>query len=177
MVEKNKEKRNKLFISFECETLKAENDAQDHIRRYLPNLIGCDAVVNIGTMKIRGLDFNSEEDQTGKNHVCIREVEKKKIDAELFIAGSATSCQSEIDIKCRLSDDHVPSSSKNEFKHSSLLGSRKQEYNNPEEDMIRQLLVEELQTEGIAANILFNKWEDSSSGWRIRKQVSKCTEE
>ena len=61
MVEKSKEKHNKLFISFECETLKADKQAKDHISRYLPHLIGHEAVVNIGTMKIRGLNFDSDD--------------------------------------------------------------------------------------------------------------------
>ena len=34
----------KVFLSFECETLKADKDAEDHIAKYMPNLCGLDAV-------------------------------------------------------------------------------------------------------------------------------------
>eukprot|EP00252_Welwitschia_mirabilis_P018195 TRINITY_DN40458_c0_g1_i1.p1 TRINITY_DN40458_c0_g1~~TRINITY_DN40458_c0_g1_i1.p1 ORF type:complete len:239 (-),score=51.47 TRINITY_DN40458_c0_g1_i1:169-885(-) len=63
MVEKNKERSRKLSVSFECDTLKAEKDAEIHINRYLPHLVGYDAIVNIGIMKIRGLDFDLKADE------------------------------------------------------------------------------------------------------------------
>lgn len=34
----------KVLLSFECETLKADKDAEDHIAKYMPNLCGLDAV-------------------------------------------------------------------------------------------------------------------------------------
>jgi len=34
----------KVLLSFECETLKADKDAEDHITKYMPNLCGLDAV-------------------------------------------------------------------------------------------------------------------------------------
>ena len=34
----------KVLLSFECETLKADKDAEDHIIKYMPNLRGLDAV-------------------------------------------------------------------------------------------------------------------------------------
>lgn len=50
----------KVSISFECETLKADEAAEDHIKKFMPKLSGMDAVVNIGKMKIVGLDFEAE---------------------------------------------------------------------------------------------------------------------
>lgn len=43
MVEQEQEK-NKIAVSFECETLKAEKVAEDHIKQYMPKLAGLDAV-------------------------------------------------------------------------------------------------------------------------------------
>jgi hypothetical protein len=34
----------KVLVSFECETLKADKAAEEHISRYMPNLCGLDAV-------------------------------------------------------------------------------------------------------------------------------------
>lgn len=36
--------KNKIVVSFECETLKADKAAEDHIRRFMPKLAGLDAV-------------------------------------------------------------------------------------------------------------------------------------
>ncbi|KAF5799811.1 hypothetical protein HanXRQr2_Chr07g0308801 [Helianthus annuus] len=54
-----KHQKNKIVISFECETLKADEAAEEHVRRFMPKLTGLDAVVNIGKMSITGLDFNT----------------------------------------------------------------------------------------------------------------------
>jgi len=155
MVEKSKEKHNKLFISFECETLKADKQAKDHINRYLPHLIGHEAVVNIGTMKIRGLIFDSDDHQTSKTST----LKSKDMD------------QVENNLKCRLSHCPVESNSTDDHKFSELLGNNNQESSNPDEAVIRQLLAEELQADSISANILENKWQHSSSGWRIKNKV------
>jgi hypothetical protein len=173
MVEKSKEKHNKLFVSFECETLKADKQAKDHIHRYLPHLIGHEAVVNIGTMKIRGLNFDSDDHQTNKTST----LKSKDTDAELFITGSASSCQPENSLKCGLSHCPAESSSTYDQKFLELLGNNNQEASNPDEAVIRQLLAEELQADGNSANIPENKWQHSSSGWRIKKKVLHCTEE
>ncbi|ESW23285.1 hypothetical protein PHAVU_004G033900 [Phaseolus vulgaris] len=58
-----KDGKKRIVVSFECETLKADKAAEDHIRKFLPKLAGLDAVVNIGKMKISGLDFGAEEDE------------------------------------------------------------------------------------------------------------------
>ncbi|GMH27013.1 hypothetical protein Nepgr_028856 [Nepenthes gracilis] len=55
-----KHQKNKISISFECETLKADKEAEDHIRKFMPKLAGMDAVVNIGRMMIDGLNFEAE---------------------------------------------------------------------------------------------------------------------
>ncbi|KAD7479479.1 hypothetical protein R6Q59_008306 [Mikania micrantha] len=55
-----KHQKNKIKISFECETLKADEAAEEHIRRFMPKLTGMDAVVNMGKMSITGLDFKAE---------------------------------------------------------------------------------------------------------------------
>ncbi|KAJ0817991.1 hypothetical protein HanPI659440_Chr00c04g0711881 [Helianthus annuus] len=55
-----KHQKNKIVISFECETLKADEAAEEHVRRFMPKLTGLDAVVNIGKMSITGLDFDAE---------------------------------------------------------------------------------------------------------------------
>ncbi|XP_057481299.1 uncharacterized protein LOC130768293 isoform X2 [Actinidia eriantha] len=52
--------KSKISISFECETLKADKAAEDHIRQFMPKLAGMDAVVNVGRMSIAGLDFEAE---------------------------------------------------------------------------------------------------------------------
>lgn len=36
--------KRKIMVSFECETLKAERAAEDHIRQFMPKLAGMDAV-------------------------------------------------------------------------------------------------------------------------------------
>ncbi|GAV65714.1 hypothetical protein CFOL_v3_09228 [Cephalotus follicularis] len=67
MVEE-KQGKNKILVSFECETLKAEKAAEDHIRLYMPKLVGQDAaVVNVGRMSISGLNFDAEEDDLKQN--------------------------------------------------------------------------------------------------------------
>jgi hypothetical protein len=43
MVEQ-RERKNKIFVSFVCETLKAEKAAEDHIRQFMPKLAGLNAV-------------------------------------------------------------------------------------------------------------------------------------
>ncbi|XP_059073061.1 uncharacterized protein LOC131076211 isoform X2 [Cryptomeria japonica] len=164
MVAKNKEKNNELFISFECETLKAEKDAEDHINRYLPHLIGQEAVVNIGTMKIQGLNFNSDDNQADM-------LEDKELDTGLPVTGSVITFKLEKDYKYEQPDCSVGSNMANDYDLSNLLGVCKQKSTNPEEDMIRQILAEELQAEGVTGNIPENKWEDSSLGWKIKKQV------
>jgi len=40
----HKQTRNKISVSFECELLKADTAAEDHIRKFLPKLVGMDAV-------------------------------------------------------------------------------------------------------------------------------------
>ncbi|KAG6660229.1 uncharacterized protein LOC122303094 isoform X2 [Carya illinoinensis] len=60
MVE-HKDGKNKILVSFACETLKAEKAAEEHIRQFMPKLAGLDVVVNIGPMSIAGLDFGAEE--------------------------------------------------------------------------------------------------------------------
>lgn len=35
---------NKILLSFDCETLKADKAAEDHIRQFMPKLAGLDAV-------------------------------------------------------------------------------------------------------------------------------------
>ncbi|KAH9603266.1 hypothetical protein KSS87_015924 [Heliosperma pusillum] len=54
----------KILVSFECESLKADKAAEDHIRQFMPKLTGMDAVVNIGKMVIKGLDFEEEDEET-----------------------------------------------------------------------------------------------------------------
>ncbi|XP_062151094.1 uncharacterized protein LOC133859636 isoform X3 [Alnus glutinosa] len=51
MVEQ-RERKNKIFVSFVCETLKAEKAAEDHIRQFMPKLAGLNAI---------GMDFEAEE--------------------------------------------------------------------------------------------------------------------
>ena len=36
--------KNKIMVSFDCETLKAEKAAEDHIKHFMPKLAGLDAV-------------------------------------------------------------------------------------------------------------------------------------
>ncbi|KAH0849204.1 hypothetical protein HID58_091448 [Brassica napus] len=55
--------KKKVSVSFECETLKADQAAEDHIRQFMPKLAGLDAVINIGPMKITGLDFAAVKEE------------------------------------------------------------------------------------------------------------------
>ncbi|KAK1352378.1 Tubulin glycylase [Heracleum sosnowskyi] len=55
--------KRKVYVSFDCETLKAEGAAEDHIRKFMPKLAGMDAVVNIGPMSITGLEFDKEDEE------------------------------------------------------------------------------------------------------------------
>ncbi|CAA0820273.1 Unknown protein [Striga hermonthica] len=59
MVEE-KHGKNKVTVFFECETLKSEKAADDHLQKFMPKLVGMDAVVNIGRMAIEGLDFDAD---------------------------------------------------------------------------------------------------------------------
>eukprot|EP00262_Sarcandra_glabra_P016696 TRINITY_DN5526_c0_g1_i1.p1 TRINITY_DN5526_c0_g1~~TRINITY_DN5526_c0_g1_i1.p1 ORF type:complete len:202 (-),score=40.80 TRINITY_DN5526_c0_g1_i1:43-648(-) len=61
MVEQ-KHGKHEIMVSFECEMLKAEKAAEEHIRQFMPNIAGLDAVVNIGRMSIAGLDFEAEDE-------------------------------------------------------------------------------------------------------------------
>lgn len=36
--------KSKVSVSFECETLKADKAAEDHLRKFMPKLVGMDAV-------------------------------------------------------------------------------------------------------------------------------------
>ncbi|KAL2552261.1 hypothetical protein Fot_05880 [Forsythia ovata] len=58
-----KHPKDRVSVSFECETLKAENAAEEHIQKFMPKLVGMDAVVNIGPMCITGIDFEAEAEQ------------------------------------------------------------------------------------------------------------------
>lgn len=58
-----KKTQNNFSVCFSCETLKAEKAAEDHIKQFMPKLVGMDAVVNIGKMTITGLDFEEEEER------------------------------------------------------------------------------------------------------------------
>lgn len=44
MVEDKHGKNQSILVNFECETLKAEDAAEEHIRKFMPNLSGLDAV-------------------------------------------------------------------------------------------------------------------------------------
>ncbi|KAL2532035.1 hypothetical protein Adt_05386 [Abeliophyllum distichum] len=58
-----KHPKDRVSVSFECETLKAENAAEEHIQKFMPKLVGMDAVVNIGPMSITGINFEAEAEQ------------------------------------------------------------------------------------------------------------------
>ncbi|XP_021905226.1 uncharacterized protein LOC110820127 isoform X2 [Carica papaya] len=57
-----KQGEKKISVFFECETLKSEKAAEEHIRKFMPKLAGLDAVVNVGRMSISGLDFEEDTD-------------------------------------------------------------------------------------------------------------------
>jgi hypothetical protein len=44
MVEDKQRKNQSILLNFGCETLKADDAAEEHIRKYMPNLAGLDAV-------------------------------------------------------------------------------------------------------------------------------------
>lgn len=45
MIEEKHGKR-KVSVRFECETLKSDEAAEDHLRKFMPKLVGMDAVGN-----------------------------------------------------------------------------------------------------------------------------------
>lgn len=45
-----KHQKSKIVVSFECETLKAEEAAEDHIKKFMPKLSGLDAVGNLSCL-------------------------------------------------------------------------------------------------------------------------------
>ncbi|VAH88979.1 unnamed protein product [Triticum turgidum subsp. durum] len=55
----------KVLVSFECETLKADKAAEEHISKYMPNLCGLDAVVNTGKMSISGINLDEDDEPSG----------------------------------------------------------------------------------------------------------------
>uniref|UniRef100_A0A0D3FFA0 Uncharacterized protein n=1 Tax=Oryza barthii TaxID=65489 RepID=A0A0D3FFA0_9ORYZ len=58
---------NRKFSLFECETLKADKAAEEHISKYMPNLKGLDAVVNIGKMSISGINLDEDDEPSCDN--------------------------------------------------------------------------------------------------------------
>ncbi|THU74599.1 hypothetical protein C4D60_Mb04t35080 [Musa balbisiana] len=78
--------KQKISVSFECETLKADNAAEEHLKSYMPNLVGLCAVgsyaeslqseqpkslspsfltrFNVGQMSISGLDFKGDKESS-----------------------------------------------------------------------------------------------------------------
>lgn len=44
MVEEKKREKSKVSVSFECETLKADTAADDHLTKFMPKLLGMDAI-------------------------------------------------------------------------------------------------------------------------------------
>ncbi|KAJ4800901.1 hypothetical protein LUZ62_052147 [Rhynchospora pubera] len=64
MVEDKNRKNRSIRVNFECESLKADDAAEEHIIKYMPNLSGLDAVVNIGKMSISGISFNEGDDES-----------------------------------------------------------------------------------------------------------------
>lgn len=44
MVKEEHGKKKRITVSFDCETLKAEKAAEDHIKHFIPKLAGLDAV-------------------------------------------------------------------------------------------------------------------------------------
>jgi hypothetical protein len=67
-------------ISFECETLKADNKAEQYIKQFFPSLVGLDAVVNIGTMTIKGLQLDASSSvlvdppYAAEAHACTKDL-------------------------------------------------------------------------------------------------------
>ncbi|KAJ1701597.1 hypothetical protein LUZ63_001376 [Rhynchospora breviuscula] len=64
LVEDKHRKNQSIRVNFECESLKADDAAEEHIRKYMPNLSGLDAVVNIGKMSISGISFNEGDNES-----------------------------------------------------------------------------------------------------------------
>uniref|UniRef100_A0A0E0KBG9 Uncharacterized protein n=1 Tax=Oryza punctata TaxID=4537 RepID=A0A0E0KBG9_ORYPU len=54
----------KFSISFECETLKVDKAAEEHISKYMPNLSGLDA---IRKMSISGINLDEDDEPSGDN--------------------------------------------------------------------------------------------------------------
>src|SRR5688500_13518471 len=46
-----KQAKNKITVSFECQSLKADKAAEDHIKQFMPKLMGMDAVGKLYSYK------------------------------------------------------------------------------------------------------------------------------
>jgi hypothetical protein len=55
-------------LTFDCETLKADADAERHIQKFLPALEGQDAVINVGKMTVKGLKFEEKKHGTKRGY-------------------------------------------------------------------------------------------------------------
>lgn len=66
MVQEIKHGNQDISVSFVCETLKSDSAAEEHLKKYMPNLAGVDAVVNIGKMSISGINFEADDEASGE---------------------------------------------------------------------------------------------------------------
>ncbi|KAG1368626.1 Cyclic nucleotide-gated ion channel 2 [Cocos nucifera] len=67
-VVEQKHGKQKISISFECETLKAENAAEEHIKKYMPNLAGLDAVGRwVGALQHQKIRSDDHDDEDSNN--------------------------------------------------------------------------------------------------------------
>eukprot|EP00898_Chlorokybus_atmophyticus_P005355 jgi/Chlat1/5820/Chrsp4S00483 len=63
------EAKSTLKVSFRCRELKADADADAHLQKTHPRLVGRGAVVNIGPMTIEGLAFSDAESDAFRDGV------------------------------------------------------------------------------------------------------------
>ncbi|KAJ7514723.1 hypothetical protein O6H91_23G056600 [Diphasiastrum complanatum] len=168
--ERGKKREDTFSISFECEVLKSDKDSEEHIRRFLPSLNGLGAVVNIGTMIIKGLDFDSQS----------REMNGE--DMSQF-SGRLLESSSEFSRSVISEIDHVVSSSIGRENVGTGRASLKSvsPFNTlrsyvfgesrtfPPDDELHKLVEEELEIEGLTSEPLEFLWEEDASGWRTKR--------
>lgn len=70
LLEEKHQKQN-ILVSFECETLKAEKEAEDHINKFMPKLAGMDAVGELSIFFCRVISV-AKVPNTSYNHFSLK---------------------------------------------------------------------------------------------------------
>ncbi|KAI5054714.1 hypothetical protein GOP47_0029859 [Adiantum capillus-veneris] len=150
-------------VNFECEILKADEDAECHVQRYLPSLAGRGAIVNVGTMDIKGLKFEStqEAEQIQQQHT------------ECAVSADSHGADESHD-ECGLLDSLREEVSCNASTSISTGGKGLCAICKPSRKRFAEFLREELEVEGLSKQGIK---EETLTGWRQKQVVSNESED